>query len=110
MFVGVEGWIVRALWLPLANGRAWSALAEASKKKPETRDVRERSLATGFPRCTTHQVIEGAPSLQLARCWKANCAHGKPRKVVVEKAFGGVHRIWQPPAVPEELHSFYNSV
>jgi hypothetical protein len=70
LFVGVEEWIVRRLGLLLANGASWSASTEAGKQEPETRNVREWSLATVFPRHTTHQVVEGVPSLLLARCWK----------------------------------------
>ncbi|RDE50867.1 MAG: hypothetical protein DVS81_08600 [Candidatus Accumulibacter meliphilus] len=92
MFLGVDEWIVGRLWLPLAEVLAWSALVEAGKQKPESRDVRERTLETGFSRRTTHQVVEGAQGFQLARCWKANCAHIKPRKMVIKKAIDGVRR------------------
>jgi hypothetical protein len=106
LFLGVDEWIVRRRWLPLAEGLAWSALVEAGKQKPESRDVGERALATGFSRRTTHQVVEGAQGLQLARCWKANCAHIKPRKMVIKKAIDAVHCRLQPSAVREDLHSF----
>ncbi len=79
---------------------------EAGKQKPESGDVGERALETGFSRRTTHQVVEGAKGLQLARCWKANCAHVKPRKMVIKKAIDAVHCRLQPSAVREELHSF----